>query len=187
MTAPDHAPRIDRMKGRDEIPEHVSADVFRAAMRRWPSGVTIVTMLDGEVPHGMTASAFTSVSIDPPLVLIVIDQRWRSHDLIEAGGAFCVNILSDAQSDWSDRFAGRHGELADRFFDLKTGVAETGAPFLSDATAWLDCRLEQKAVAGDHTIFVGKVVASSANDEAGRPLIYHDGDYRRLVVEDTDD
>lgn len=164
----------------DAQPQAVSAADFRAAMRRWPSGVTVVTMLDGETGHGMTASAFTSVSIDPPLILIVIDKRWRSHDLIEAGGVFCVNVLAEDQRDWSDRFAGRHGELADRFQGIDTGVALTGALHLLDASAWLDCRVEHRAVAGDHTIFIGRVVACAANPGPTGPLIYHDGDYRRL-------
>lgn len=162
-------------------PPSVSADDFRAAMRRWPSGVTVITMLDGDEAHGMTASAFTSVSIAPPLVLIVIDKRWRSHDLIDQAGAFCANILAQDQAERSDRFAGRHGELEDRFFDIETRPAVTGAPTMPDAVAWLDCTIDQRHAAGDHTIFVGRVLACGARESAPGPLLYHDGSYARLA------
>ncbi len=156
----------------------VAPEAYRAVMRRWPSGVTIVTMCDGEQRHGMTASAFTSVSLSPPMILIVVDQRWQSHALIAAGGQFCVNILAANQSQWSDRFAGRHGEMPDRFVDVPHSVAATGAPVLDDALAWLDCVVAQQHAAGDHTVFIAKVVAAGVGPSDQGPLLYHDGDYR---------
>ncbi len=168
--------------GRVNEPESkATADTYRAVMRHWPSGVTVVTMLAGTVPHGMTASAFTSVSIHPPLILVVVDKRWRSHDFLLAGGAFCVNILTQDQREVADRFAGRHGEVADRFAGLATVVAVTGAPVLSEALAWLDCRLDACHDAGDHSIFVGRVVACAVARPDSRPLIYHDTQYRALA------
>jgi flavin reductase (DIM6/NTAB) family NADH-FMN oxidoreductase RutF len=167
-------------------PSGISADDYRAVMRTWPSGVTIITMLDQGKPHGMTASAFTSVSIAPPLVLIVIDRRWRSHDMIREAGAFCVNILAQDQSTWSDRFAGRHGEMPDRFFDLETATAVTGAPHLVDGLGWLDCQVEAAHRAGDHTIFVGRVAAGGLGQSTDGPLVYHDGDYHRLADDASD-
>jgi flavin reductase (DIM6/NTAB) family NADH-FMN oxidoreductase RutF len=158
----------------------VSPEAYRAVMRHWPSGVTIVTMLDGERPHGMTASAFTSVSLHPPLVVIVVDKRWRSHGLIAAAGAFCVNILAADQAEVSDRFAGRHGELPDRFAGLATGRGATGAPYLASALAWLDCAVERSHDEGDHTLFVGRVVAAGVNRPDAEPLLYHDTRYRSL-------
>jgi flavin reductase (DIM6/NTAB) family NADH-FMN oxidoreductase RutF len=159
----------------------VSADAYRTVMRLWPSGVSIITMLDGDRPHGMTASAFTSVSIHPPLVVIVVDQRWRSHDYIKASGAFCVNILGADQQDWSDRFAGRQGAVADRFAGIAKAVAVTGAPVLRPALGFLDCQVDQAVEAGDHTLFVGRVVACEVHDPVGRPLIYHNTDYATLA------
>jgi len=161
--------------------EPVAPDAYRRVMRAWPSGVTIVTMLDGAVPHGMTASAFTSVSLDPPMVLVVVDRRWRSHALIESAGAFCVNILASDMSALADRFAGRHGEMADRFHDLRIGTAVSGAPHLSDAAGWLDCAVDRAIEAGDHTIFLGRVLACGTAAEAAAPLLYHDGDYAALA------
>ncbi|RIL08290.1 hypothetical protein DCC79_14195 [bacterium] len=157
-----------------------AADAYRAAMRLWPSGVTIITMRGPDGPHGMTASAFTSVSVDPPMVLIVVDRRWRSHAHIEAAGAFCVNILGAGQSAWSDRFAGRHGEVPDRFAGIATAAALTGAPCLVDAVAWLDCTVAEAHPAGDHTVFLGRVVAAYARPDAPEPLIYHNTRYRGL-------
>ena len=157
-----------------------SPDAFRAVMRRWPSGVTVITVPAEDGPHGMTASAFTSVSIDPPLILVVIDRRWRSHALIAEAGVFCVNILAEDQADWSDRFAGRRPELEDRFEGLSVSTAETGAPCLLDARGWLDCRVEAAHASGDHTIFVGRVLATGLASEPAGPLLYHDGAYRHL-------
>lgn len=158
----------------------VTAEDYRAVMRHWPSGVTVITMHNGSRPHGMTASAFTSVSIHPPLILIVVDKRWRSHDYVVNAGAFCVNILVDSQREISDRFAGRHGDMPDRFAGIATRQAVTGALVLTDALAWLDCRLEARHDAGDHSIFVGRVVACAAKPVSEQPLLYHDGQYRRL-------
>jgi flavin reductase (DIM6/NTAB) family NADH-FMN oxidoreductase RutF len=148
-------------------------------MRQWPSGVTVLTM-PGEPAHGMTASAFTSVSIDPPMVLIVVDRRWRSHERIAEGGAFCVNILSEDMHERSDRFAGRHGPEVDRFDGVPTGAAVTGSPVMLDALAFLDCRVVEAFEAGDHTVFLGVVVACGGRAEGRRPLVYFDQRYARL-------
>lgn len=157
----------------------VPADSYRAVMRHWPSGVTVITMPAADGPHGMTASAFTSVSVDPPMILIVVDRRWRSHAFIESAGAFCVNILSTTQSDVSDRFAGRHGDLPDRFAGVPTTTAVTGSPCLVEALGYLDCVVVQAHPAGDHTIFIGRVVASRVG-EVAEPLLFHNTRYRRL-------
>lgn len=157
----------------------VSPDQYRAVMRHWPSGVTVITMLHDGRRHGMTASAFTSVSVNPPLVLIVVDRRWRSHDYLVAAGSFCVNILAADQSNWSDRFAGRHGEMADRFEGIPTATAAGGAPVLTGALGYLDCTVENAYPAGDHTIFVGRVV-SCGIQRGGDPLVFHNTRYTRL-------
>jgi len=162
------------------LPPSVPPDAYRAVMRHWPSGVTVITMRTPEGVHGMTASAFTSVSIDPPMVLVVVDRRWRSHGWIEAAGAFCVNILASGQHAWSDRFAGRHGDLPDRFEGIPTTDAATGAPCLAEAIGYLDCVVAQSYRAGDHTIFIGRVVASAVNAAEDEPLVYFNTGYRTL-------
>lgn len=161
------------------IPDPVSPDLFRQALRRWPSGVTVVTMPTADGPHGMTASAFCSVSVAPPQILVVVDRRWRSHEMIAAGGVFCVNILAADQSAWSERFAGR-GQMEDRFAGLATTTSATGSPCLTDACSWLDCRLAAAHDAGDHSIFVGEVLAVGLGESAEGPLVYQDGAYRAV-------
>jgi len=163
----------------------IRPEEYRAVMRHWPSGVTVITMPSPDGPHGMTASAFTSVSVDPPMILIVVDRRWRSHGLIEAARAFCVNILADTQPVWSDRFAGRHGDVADRFAGIATTTAVTGAPCFVEAIGYLDCVVAQTLVAGDHTIFVGRAVASHVHPAAAEPLVFHNTRYRGLGDERT--
>lgn len=157
-----------------------SADDYRAAMRQWPSGVTVVTIVEDGQRHGMTASAFTSVSIAPPMVLVVVDRRWRSHDVIARTGVFCVNVLADDQSARSDRFAGRHGADADRFEGVPVSTAVTGCPCFDDAVAWFDCTVEQAHPAGDHTIYVGRVAACRGTDDR-TPLVFHNTRYDRLA------
>jgi flavin reductase (DIM6/NTAB) family NADH-FMN oxidoreductase RutF len=137
-------------------------------------------MLGDEGPHGMTASAFTSVSVSPPMVLVVVDQRWRSHGLIDRGRVFCVNILAETQSGLSDVFAGRHPENADRFAGVRIRPGPTGSPILEDAIAFLDCEVAKAFPAGDHTVFLGRVVACGVAPDPGRPLLYYDQRYGRL-------
>ncbi len=160
-------------------PDPIGPDQFRQALRRWPSGVTVLTFPTPEGPHGMTASAFCSVSVAPPQILVVVDRRWRSHDLIAAAGAFCVNILSEEQVTQSEVFAGRLAR-EDRFAGLELDLGPSGAPRLLGARAWLDCRLEAAHAAGDHSIFVGLVMASGLGPDQEGPLVYHDGAYRRV-------
>ena len=156
----------------------ISVDDFKKTMRQWASGVTIVTMQADGFMHGLTVSGFVGLSLEPPLVLISIGQELHSHRLLNKSHAFVINFLRDDQRELSDRFAGRLGE-ADRFGGLPTSVAVTGAPVLKDCAAWMDCRTVSSYQAGDHTIYIGEVVASGVNDEA-RPLIYWDGDYRTI-------
>lgn len=145
---------------------------FKEALRQWVAGVTIVTTRDGDTMHGMTASSFTSVSINPHLILVALAQHVYSHALIEKSGIFAANILHTGQVEWAKRFAGMYPEIEDRFFDIDHTTAETGAPILPGSLAYVDCTVEHAYPAGDHTIFVGRVVAASGpggNDA----LLYH--------------
>jgi flavin reductase (DIM6/NTAB) family NADH-FMN oxidoreductase RutF len=156
----------------------ISTDQFKYVMRQWVSGVSVVTMQSEERRHGLTVSGFMSVSPEPPLVLISVGQELTSDVLLQASGAYAVNFLRDDQTELSDRFAGRLGEI-DRFVGLTTHTAATGAPILADCAAWLDCRVVSTHVAGDHTLFIGEVVAAGVNG-AAKPLIYWNADYRKL-------
>lgn len=158
----------------------VPSEDFRDALRHFPSGVTVVTVLAGGVRHGLTVSAFASVSPDPPLVLVMIDHRHRAYSLLEQEGAtFAINILAHDQDEISNRFAWVKDE--DRFAlgDWKT--AETGAPVLASALAWMDCTIHSRTPAGSHTIYVGEVQASRVERPDELPLVYWNRGYRKLV------
>ena len=141
----------------------ISSDQFRYVMRQWASGVSVVTMQTEERRHGLTVSGFLSISPEPPLVLISVGQELTSDVLLQASGAYAVNFLRDDQRELSDRFAGRLGEI-DRFDGLTTYTAATGAPILEDCLAWLDCRVVATHIVGDHTLFIGEVVAAGVNN-----------------------
>jgi flavin reductase (DIM6/NTAB) family NADH-FMN oxidoreductase RutF len=152
---------------------------FRDALRHFPAGVTLVTVRSGERIHGLTVSAFCSVSPEPPLVAVVIDQKHNAFDLLQAEGAvFAVNILGEEQAELSDRFAWKPEK--ERFEAGDWSVATTGAPVLDNALAWLDCRIVDRYPAGTHTIYVGEVQESSVPRSDEKPLIYWNRDYRKL-------
>jgi flavin reductase (DIM6/NTAB) family NADH-FMN oxidoreductase RutF len=158
----------------------VDPETLRHAMRRWGSGVTIVSSLAAGVQHGMTVSSFTSVSLTPPLVLVSLEQATRTYRLVKQSGIFGVCILADHQQEISDRFAGRQTEDTDRFEGLETFTLNTGAPFLTGSLACLDCRVVTSFEAGNHTLFIGEVLAVKIG-KAAHPLLYFNRSYRRLV------
>lgn len=156
-----------------------SADAFRDALRHFPAGVTLVTLAAGGEIHGLTVSAFVSVSPAPPLIAVIIDHQHRAHRLLELPGAvFAVNILGADDQALSDRFA--WGSETERFAAGRWTTAVTGAPVLADAVAWLDCTIDSRHVAGTHTIYVGAVQASAVLRPEGLPLLYWNRGYRRL-------
>ena len=158
----------------------IAADAFRDALRHFPAGVTLVTIQSGGIRHGLTVSAFVSVSPSPPLVAVMIDHVHRAHELLSRPGAtFAVNILGAEQADLSDRFA--WGPDADRFAAGRWTTAATGAPVLEDAIAWLDCRVHSRHAAGSHELYIGEVVASAVPRPDADPLVYWNRGYRRLV------
>ena len=157
----------------------ISSEEFRLALRHFPAGVTIVTIRSGERVHGLTVSAFASVSADPPMIMVIIENRHHAYTLLEeADAVFAVNILGEDQSELSNRFAWLKDE--DRFAQGNWSKAETGAPILVDALAWLDCRIHARYPAGSHTIYVGLVEASSVPQPEAPPLVYWNRGYRKL-------
>jgi flavin reductase (DIM6/NTAB) family NADH-FMN oxidoreductase RutF len=156
----------------------ISNDEFRSALGNFASGVTVVTTTDaaGKM-HGITVSAFCSVSLEPPLVLICIEKTTASHYAFEESEIFVVNILSEAQADVSEQFAAPH---PDKFDGVAFEIGRLGAPVLSHALVNLECRLRHSLNGGDHSIFVGEVDSVRLND--GQPLLYFRGDYRKLAA-----
>ncbi len=144
-------------------------------MGHFGSGVTVVTTRLEQVNYGMTVSSFASLSLVPPLVLICIDQTVATHDAIQRAGCFAVNILAENGEALSRRFAGRD---PDKFGGVAFHAGLTGAPLLDLALATLECRLVQQVDSGDHTIFIGEVIA--ADTHPGKPLIYYRSGYHEL-------
>lgn len=157
----------------------LTASDFRKAMGCFATGVTIITVdQDGEV-HGMTANAFTTVSLDPVLVLVCVDHRARTHAHLHARKRFGVNVLRRDQQAISDYYARsaethQHAEAAGARFDHTAH----GTPVLQRALAYLDCRLHSVQVAGDHTIFIAEVEEVVVRD--GEPLLYFRSQYRHI-------
>ena len=148
----------------------------RRIMGQFATGVTIVTT-DGEAgPHGLTANAVASLSLDPPLVLVAVDKHAHSRDYLKKNGCFAVNILRLDQEEISRRFATPGPK---DFSGLNITTAGTTAPILSDCLAFVDCRVVEVLPGGDHEIFVGEIVAGEFH--GGEPLLYHSGGYRRLA------
>ena len=160
----------------------ISSEAFREVLRHFPSGVTIVTIAVNGERHGLTVSAFASISPNPPLITVAIDHRHSAEHLLQQPGAvFAVNILAEDQRALSDRFAWVKNE--DRFAQGNWTTAETGAPILADALAWLDCTIHHRFDAGTHTIYIGLVQASSVPRPEQPPLLYWNRNYHRLLGE----
>lgn len=156
----------------------VDAVQFKHALRRWPSGVTIVTARAGEAIHGMTVSAFSSVSLDPPLVLVCADRASNTHGVIAEGRVFAAHILARGQEALSHRFSSKADEWR-RFEGIGWTSGVTGAPILPGALAVLECRVVAGHEAGDHVIYVGEVEAVRLAE--AEPLLWYGGSYRRLA------
>lgn len=152
---------------------------FRRVMGHFPTGVVVVTTRRGDGrPCGLTVNAFTSVSLDPPLVLVCVDHAADSHDLIRDSGVFAVSVLEEDEGEsLSRRFAAL--EVEEKFIGVAYREETTGAPVLDAAIAWLDCRVTQEIPAGDHTIFLGEVIVADARE--GQPLVYYRGGYGRFI------
>jgi len=157
----------------------LSGEDLRALMRNWATGVTLVTARDGQGPHGMTVSSFTSVSLEPPCILVSLERGTRTHAMVEAEGLFGVSILDEDQTELAERFAGRIGDGEDRFAGLEYDLTPAGVPIPRRTLAWLECRVMQSFPAGTHTLFVGEVLSGRQTTDA-RPLVYYQRDYRRL-------
>ena len=159
----------------------VDAQDFKAALGRFCSGVTVVTMNGPEGDHWMTASAFSSLSLDPPLILVCVKKGNHTHDLMDSGSGFAVNILDKEQVSVSNRFGGWWEEGKSKWADLEvTRAPVSGAAFIGGALAWLDCSKHAALDGGDHTILVGEVQGATSFGERDslEPLLYFAGKYR---------
>lgn len=157
----------------------MDAELFRTVMGHFVSGVTVVTgQKDAGDPFGLTASSFTSVSLDPLLVLVSVGHGSATLPRLLDAGSFAVNILARGQEEIAYRFAGT--DRGGRFQELDWTPGEaTGSPILGGALAWMECRLWRSVPAGDHELVLGEVLGASPS--AGEPLAYFRGGFHRLV------
>ena len=152
---------------------------LRRAFGCFVTGVTVVTAIDGDGrPRGFTANSFTSVSLDPPLVLVCIARTAGSYPLFSTAPHFAINILSEEQRPISSRFASKE---ADKFAQIEWRPGRTGSPLIAGTVAWLDCRSEQQIDAGDHLILVGRVLDFRHSTQT--PLGFCRGNYLRFGLE----
>jgi len=154
-------------------------EALRSAMRAWSAGVTVVTAVHEGEMHGMTVNSFTSISLNPPLLIISLQQHTRTHELVTKSRAFGLTILSSEQEKVSDLFAGRMPEIEDRIATVKTETMVTGSPLIVGGLAWLDCKVVQTYDAGSTTLFIAEAVAARGTGN-GEPLIYHNREYWKL-------
>jgi flavin reductase (DIM6/NTAB) family NADH-FMN oxidoreductase RutF/DNA-binding GntR family transcriptional regulator len=158
--------------------EHVDREIFRDVIGRFASGVTVITTRTGDVDFGTTASAVSSLSMEPPMLLICLNKTSETRQAIAESGWFAVNILGEHQTDIAYAFAKKS---PDKFGDAEVLRGQQGIPLIPGALAQLECRVDETAVGGTHTVFMGTVLEASAGD--GEPLTYYRGRFGRF--EDT--
>ncbi len=160
----------------------VDADTFKACLGRFASGVTVLTVAGEDGDHGMTASAFSSVSLDPPLVLVCVGNGKETHDRVRSAGSFAINVLAETQVSVSNRFAGWWPQGGSKWADLDVDRAPVSrAAWIGGALANLDCTLHAVHESGDHTIFVGRIEHARLIEPPAAglaPLLYFNGSYR---------
>ncbi|HJU89875.1 MAG TPA: flavin reductase family protein [Gemmatimonadaceae bacterium] len=149
---------------------------FRSVLGRFASGVTVVTAREANgIDHGMTVSAFCSLSLEPAMVLMCVEKQTEMHPILEQVRHCAVNILEESQESISRRFAER---MTDRFNGVGYTRRITGAALLDEALAHIECELVERYPGGDHTIFIARVLAASASSD--RPLLYYRGGYAQM-------
>lgn len=160
----------------------VHPDDFRAALGSWAAGVTVVTTRHEDLVYGITVSSFSSLSLDPTLILVCLANSNRLPQMIRESGKFAVSILAEGQEEVSNYFSVSGREPVPGFDELGTIEWHTGSPIIDNALAHLDCELHQALDGGDHTIVIGRVVGAASNPER-KPLLYFRRGYRSLVLD----
>ncbi|MBE17302.1 MAG: hypothetical protein CMH79_00940 [Nitrospinae bacterium] len=156
---------------------------FRNTLGRFATGVTVVTVNDGDTLRGMTANAFSSVSLDPPLILVCVDQNATCLEMIRNSKKFNVNFLAEEQKDISDWFAGKGRDAEDQFSELDYDMGENITPVLKGNIGLLECDLFNEVPGGDHSIFVGLVTRALFEEDVKAPLLYYASSYRKMDLD----
>lgn len=164
----------------------IDSRTFRDVMGKFATGVTIVTVQDENVPHGMTVNSFTSVSLDPILVLICLDKDSTTTEMLNRTGRFTVNILTAEQVELARRFA-ESGNERNRFDGVDYTLSDEGTPVLHGVSGSMTCKVKDTVEGGDHFIFIGEVVDLEHAFGDHRPLIYYRGNFKSLADEGLQD
>ncbi|MEM3670148.1 MAG: flavin reductase family protein [Thermoprotei archaeon] len=167
---PENPRKVDQSKS-------VNPETFRRAMSRFATGVTVVTTVHQGEKMGSTVQAFSSISLNPKLVMVSLNSEGRTKKYIEASGIFAVSVLSEKDSDVSKRFADPTLNAEQRFSGIEWFTGITGSPIISSAIAYVECSVKQRVEAGDHTIFIGEVLRAEATSESAFPLLYYMSSY----------
>lgn len=155
---------------------------MRDLMAHFATGVTVVAARHGPLLAGMTANAIATISIDPPILMASIARKAETHGAIIGSHAFAVSVLADDQQELADCFAQpTTAAKLTRFCGAAWHEAETGSPILEGALAYFDCRLTERHDGGDHTMFLGEIVAAGFREDA-EPLLWYGSGYRRLAT-----
>jgi flavin reductase (DIM6/NTAB) family NADH-FMN oxidoreductase RutF len=157
----------------------VNQEQLRLVMRQWASGVTVVSAKHNGKSHGMTVSSFTSISIDPPLVIISLMNQSRTLKMIAEASVFGITILSKQQTEISSAFAGKIGDEEDRFANIDTLTLTNGSPMIRGGLAYLDCKVESIYEYASNSLIIGEVIAAELGDFE-KPLLYFNKQYHQL-------
>jgi flavin reductase (DIM6/NTAB) family NADH-FMN oxidoreductase RutF len=158
----------------------LDSEKLRHAMRAWTTGVAIVTSIYEGHQYGMTVNSFTSISLEPPLISVTLKQLTHTHDLVVKSGMFSVTILTAAQKELSDRFAGKMPNIINRFDGLQTETISLDAPVFKEGMAYFDCLVVSSMPVGENTLFIAEVV-DARGEGKGEPLVYHNREYWKLT------
>jgi flavin reductase len=159
----------------------IAVEDFKLGMRRLAAGVSIITTLKDEVPYGLVVTSASSLTTDPPTLLVCINKSASCHAAISEAGVFCVNVLSRSDAHLAALF-GNPERRGERFSDRSWKRLKTGAPVLPSAVVAFDCTVDKIVPYQSHTIFIGEVNGVLFNDEMCEPLVYLDGSYRQLAA-----
>ena len=174
-------PMSDPAPPPEPLDDVVDVADFRRAVGHFASSVTVVTTSASGIDHAMTASAFTSLSLEPLLVLVCVDKDARFRDAVLESGSWGVSVLASGQRLAADWFAMKGRPLIGQLDRFPAHRGVTGAPLLDGALSWLECRTTAVYDGGDHDIVVGAVIAALEGDRDGQPLVHHRGHYGRLA------
>lgn len=157
----------------------LDSEQLRQAMRAWTTGVTVVSAVHAGQRYGMTVNSFTSISLEPPLIAVALRQLTHTHELVEKSGEFGVTILTAAQRQLSERFAGKFPEITDRFAGVETETLTLDIPLITGGMAFFNCRVVSSMPVGENTLFMAEVIAARGAGKS-EPLVYHNRTYWKL-------